>query len=58
MLALSQEWDKKLPKSNKVDHRKVTFTNRYGITPARDLYLPKKRSDKLAAIALSSPFGR
>ncbi|PJG82483.1 CocE/NonD family hydrolase [Caviibacterium pharyngocola] len=57
MLALTQEWDKTFPKSDKVDHRKVTFTNRYGITLAGDLYMPKNRSGKLAAIAFSGPFG-
>ena len=55
---LTQEWDKTFPKSNKVDHRKVTFKNRYGITLAADLYLPKNRGDqKLAAIAVGGPFG-
>ncbi|HEX5337865.1 MAG TPA: alpha/beta hydrolase, partial [Gallionella sp.] len=53
-----QEWDKVFPQSNKVDHRKVTFKNRYGITLAADLYLPKNRSSqKLAALAVSGPFG-
>src|SRR5688572_24603553 len=42
---LSQEWDKTFPKSEKVDHQKVTFRNRYGITLAGDLYLPKNRAD-------------
>lgn len=54
---LSQAWDKVFPKSANVDHRKVRFTNRYGITLAGDLYLPRNRSGKLAAIALSGPFG-
>ena len=40
-LTLTQEWDKTFPKSDKVDHRKVTFTNRYGITLAADMYTPK-----------------
>ena len=40
---LTQEWDKIFPRSNKVDHQKVTFKNRYGITLAADLYLPKNR---------------
>ena len=57
-LKLTQEWDKTFPKSAKVDHRKVTFKNRYGITLAADLYLPKNRGDqKLAAIAVGGPFG-
>ena len=55
---LVQEWDKTFPKSNKVDHQKVTFKNRYGITLVADLYLPKNRGDeRLAAIAVSGPFG-
>ena len=55
---MTNEWDKTFPKSAKVDHRKVTFKNRYGITLAGDLYLPKNRADKrLAAIAVSGPFG-
>ena len=57
-LNLTQEWDKTFPKSNKVDHQKVTFKNRYGITLAADLYLPKNRDNKkLAAIAVGGPFG-
>lgn len=56
-LHLTQEWDKVFPKSNKVNHRKVTFHNRYGITLAADLYEPKKATGKLAAIAISGPFG-
>ncbi len=56
-MQLTQEWDKTFPKSSKVDHEKVTFTNRYGITLAADLYLPKDRSAPLAAIAISGPFG-
>ncbi|MFT3809956.1 MAG: alpha/beta hydrolase [Micropepsaceae bacterium] len=56
--AMSNEWDKTFPKSVKVDHQKVSFTNRYGITLAGDLYLPKDRTNKrLAAIAISGPFG-
>ncbi|HAB14981.1 MAG TPA: hypothetical protein DCE44_00880, partial [Verrucomicrobiales bacterium] len=50
-------WDKTFPKSEKVEHRKVTFTNRYGITLAADLYQPNNRNGKLAAIAVSGPFG-
>lgn len=56
-LTLTQEWDKVFPKSNKVDHRKVTFVNRYGITLAADMYLPKGAVGKLPAIAVSGPFG-
>jgi fermentation-respiration switch protein FrsA (DUF1100 family) len=50
-------WDKTFPKSEKVEHQKVTFKNRYGITLSADLYQPKNRNGKLAAIALSGPFG-
>lgn len=56
-LALTQEWDKVFPKSDKVDHRKVTFVNRYGITLAADMYTPKDAAGKLPAIAVSGPFG-
>lgn len=56
-LQLTQEWDKIFPQSDKVDHSKVTFHNRYGITLAADLYVPKNVSGKLAAIAVSGPFG-
>lgn len=61
-LILTQEWDKTFPKSEKVDHRKVTFKNRYGITLAADLYEPKGdqgrgENGKFAAIAVSGPFG-
>ena len=56
-LNLTQEWDKVFPKSEKVDHRKVTFHNRYGITLAADLYTPKGAGSKLPAIAVSGPFG-
>lgn len=56
-LNLTQEWDKKFPKSDKVNHRKVTFTNRYGIMLAADLYEPKNAKGRLAAIAVSGPFG-
>ena len=56
-LELTQEWDKVFPKSDKVDHRKVTFVNRYGITIAADMYIPKGISGKLPAIAVSGPFG-
>ena len=56
-LTLTQEWDKTFPKSNKVNHRKVTFVNRYGITLAADMYTPKHAEGRLAAIAVSGPFG-
>ena len=56
-LTLTQEWDKVFPKSDKVNHRKVTFVNRYGITLAADMYTPKDAEGKLAAIAVSGPFG-
>ena len=55
-LNLTQEWDKVFPKSDKVNHRKVTFRNRYGITLAADLYTPKGTEGKLPAIAVSGPF--
>lgn len=55
---MSNEWDKTFPESQKVDHRKVTFKNRYGITLTGDLYLPKDRGDRrLAALAVGGPFG-
>ena len=56
-LNLTQEWDKTFPKSDKVDHRKVTFHNRYGIPLAADLYILKNAAGKLPAIAVSGPFG-
>lgn len=56
-LALTEEWDKTFPKSSKVNHRKVIFHNRYGITLAADLYEPKESDGKLAAIAVCGPFG-
>ena len=56
-LSLTQEWDKTFPKSEKVDHCKVTFHNRYGITLAADMYIPKNAEGKLPAIAVSGPFG-
>lgn len=57
ILKLTEEWDKVFPKSDKVDHKKVTFTNRYGITLAADMYTPKNARGKLAAIAVCGPFG-
>lgn len=57
-LKLTQEWDKTFPKSDKVNHSKVTFVNRYGITLAADLYVPKTAAGgKWPAIAVSGPFG-
>lgn len=56
-LELTNEWDKTFPKSEKVNHRKVVFHNRYGITLAADLYEPKEACEKLAAIAVCGPFG-
>ncbi|MCM1190682.1 MAG: alpha/beta hydrolase [bacterium] len=56
-LKLTGEWDKVFPKSDKVEHRKVTFHNRYGITLAADLYRPAGAAGKLAAIAVCGPFG-
>ncbi len=56
-LNLAQEWDKVFPKSDKVNHSKVIFHNRYGITLAADLYMPKNAEGKLAAIAVCGPFG-
>ena len=56
-LNLTSKWDKTFPKSDKVNHSKVTFKNRYGITLAADLYVPKNTTGKLPAIAVSGPFG-
>lgn len=56
-LTLTDDWDKIFPESDKVDHHKVTFPNRYGITLAADVYIPKNAQGKLPAIALSGPFG-
>lgn len=56
-LNLTTEWDKTFPKSDKVNHRKVTFHNRYGITLAADLYEPESGNGKLSAIAVCGPFG-
>lgn len=54
---LTREWDKKFPQSDKVNHRKVTFKNRYGIVLVADLYEPQNIEGKFAAIAVSGPFG-
>ena len=56
-LKLVSEWDKTFPESDKVEHKKVTFINRYGITLAADMYLPKNADAKLPAIAVCGPFG-
>ena len=56
-LKLTNEWDKVFPKSPNVDHSKITFVNRYGITLAADMYVPKNASGKLPALAVSGPFG-
>ena len=56
-LNLVNEWDKTFPKSAKVEHSKVTFVNRYGITLAADMYVPKGAEGRLPAIAISGPFG-
>ena len=56
-LKLTEEWDKTFPKSDKVDHSKVTFPNRYGITLAADLYVPKNAEGRLPALAVCGPFG-
>lgn len=56
-LNLTEEWDKVFSQSDKVNHTKVTFHNRYGITLAADLYIPKNAGGKLPAIAVSGPFG-
>ena len=56
-LNLTQEWDKTFPKSDRVEHGKVTFVNRYGITLAADMYVPKGAEGSLPAIAVCGPFG-
>ena len=56
-LNLTQEWDKVFPKSDKVEHSKATFHNRYGITLLAADYVPKNAEGKLPAIAVSGPFG-
>lgn len=57
IINLIKEWDKTFPESDKADHRKVTFVNRYGITLAADMYKPKGATGKLPAIAVCGPFG-
>jgi hypothetical protein len=56
-LNLTTEWDKTFPKSDKVDHKKICFVNRFGITLAGDLYTPKNAEGKLPALAVASPYG-
>lgn len=56
-LQLTSEWDKTFPKSTKVNHKKVTFHNHFGITLAADMYIPKDAKGKLPALAVSGPFG-
>lgn len=56
-LEVTREWDKTFPQSDRADHTKVTFHNRYGITLAADLYKPKGAVSKLAAIVVCGPFG-
>lgn len=56
-LKMVTEWDKTFPKSDKVEHKKVTFINRYGITLAADMYKPKNADTKLPALAVGGPFG-
>ena len=56
-LNMTQEWDKVFAQSDKVNHSKITFHNRYGITLAADLYMPKNAEGKLPAIAVCGPFG-
>ena len=56
-LHLGTEWDKTFPESDKVEHKKVTFVNRYGITLAADWYKPKNAEGRLPALAVSGPFG-
>lgn len=56
-ITLTNEWDKTFPKSDKIDHSKVTFHNRYGIILAADMYIPQNAEGKLPAIAVCGPFG-
>ncbi|HZW14044.1 MAG TPA: alpha/beta hydrolase [Noviherbaspirillum sp.] len=56
-IQMTDKWDKTFAKSDKVDHKKVSFKNRYGITLAADLYQPKNASGRLAALVISGPFG-
>lgn len=56
-LKLTEKWDKVFPQSNLVNHKKITFVNRYGITLAADMYIPKNAKERLPAIAVAGPFG-
>ncbi|WP_161945573.1 alpha/beta hydrolase, partial [Streptococcus suis] len=56
-IKMTEEWDKTFPKSDKVEHRKVTFQNHFGITLVADQYKPKQIQEKLPAIAVAGPFG-
>lgn len=56
-ITITQNWDKVFPESDKVNHEKITFTNRYGITLVADKFEPKNYEGKLPAIAISGPFG-
>jgi membrane protein len=56
-LKLTQGWDKKFPQSDKVNHRKVTFKNRFGIELAADVYEPKDNNAEAPALAVAGPFG-
>ena len=56
-LELTTEWDKVFPQSDRVEHDKITFRNRFGVTLAADLYIPKNVSGRLPAIAMSGPYG-
>ena len=56
-LKLVEEWDKVFEKSDKVDHKKVTFKNHFGITLAADMYIPKDKKERFSAIAVAGPFG-
>lgn len=56
-MEITESWDKVFPKSDKVNHSKITFVNRYGITLVADLYQPINASGRMPAIAVSGPFG-
>ena len=56
-LSITNEWDKVFPQSDKVDHKKVTFKNHFGITLVADMYIPKNVDGKLPALAVSGPYG-
>ncbi|MDE6893849.1 MAG: alpha/beta hydrolase [Malacoplasma sp.] len=56
-LKITKEWDKVFPKSDKVNHSKITFNNRFGIKLVADLYIPNNIEKKLPAIAVCGPFG-